>query len=397
MATRRIARAVGRADRRRAAGPGRRLLPEPEDAALEQPPARLHRRRDRRRRQVPVLRHRVPAEAGREGPRALSESERERAVTRTLVVAPQWIGDAVMAEPLLATLAERGERLTVAALPWVAPVFRAMPRGRRDRSSCRSRTAGSTGRARRRVAGDAARPLRRRLRAAELAQVGARAVARAHPGARRLSRRRPLAAAQPAPRRTRPGGRRWSRSTARSPARPSTPARGRGCSSTPRAARRDARRGTACSAARYWTFAPGAEYGPAKRWPAAHYAALARSLHDADGAPIVLLGSPGEAALCDEIAAHAGGACRVLAGQTSLLDAIALIAAARGLASNDSGLMHVAAALRRAAGRGVRLDQPAAHAAAQRARARPLAEGRARSSTACRASTAPAASATTAA
>ena len=45
----------------------------------------------------------------------------------SLVVAPQWIGDAVMAEPLLAELASRGERLTVAALPWVAPVFRAMP------------------------------------------------------------------------------------------------------------------------------------------------------------------------------------------------------------------------------------------------------------------------------
>jgi heptosyltransferase-2 len=95
---------------------------------------------------------------------------------------------------------------------------------------------------------------------------------------------------------------------------------------------------------RYWAFAPGAEYGPAKRWPAAHYAALARSLHDADGTPTALLGSPGEAELCAEIATQAGAACRVLAGRTSLLDAIALIAASRGLASNDSGLMHVAAA-----------------------------------------------------
>ena len=46
--------------------------------------------------------------------------------TRSLVVAPQWIGDAVMAEPLLATLAARGETITVAALPWVAPVFTAI-------------------------------------------------------------------------------------------------------------------------------------------------------------------------------------------------------------------------------------------------------------------------------
>jgi heptosyltransferase-2 len=95
---------------------------------------------------------------------------------------------------------------------------------------------------------------------------------------------------------------------------------------------------------RYWTFAPGAEYGPAKRWPAGHYAALARSLHGTDGASIVLLGSPGEKALCDEIAALSPGACVVLAGRLTLLDSMALIAASRGLASNDSGLMHVAAA-----------------------------------------------------
>ncbi|MEO8078896.1 MAG: lipopolysaccharide heptosyltransferase II, partial [Caldimonas sp.] len=94
----------------------------------------------------------------------------------------------------------------------------------------------------------------------------------------------------------------------------------------------------------YWAFAPGAEYGPAKRWPADHYAGLARSLHGSSGQPVVLLGSAGEAPLCDEIAAAAPGACRVLAGRTSLLDAMALIAAARGVVSNDSGLMHVAAA-----------------------------------------------------
>ena len=47
--------------------------------------------------------------------------------TRSLVVAPQWIGDAVMSQPLLAALAARGEMLAVAALPWVAPVYRAMP------------------------------------------------------------------------------------------------------------------------------------------------------------------------------------------------------------------------------------------------------------------------------
>ena len=46
---------------------------------------------------------------------------------QSLVIAPQWIGDAVMTEPLLRRLRARGERLTVGALPWVAPVYRAMP------------------------------------------------------------------------------------------------------------------------------------------------------------------------------------------------------------------------------------------------------------------------------
>ena len=47
-------------------------------------------------------------------------------MTSTLVIAPQWIGDAVMTEPLLRRLHARGERVTVGALPWVAPVYRAM-------------------------------------------------------------------------------------------------------------------------------------------------------------------------------------------------------------------------------------------------------------------------------
>jgi heptosyltransferase-2 len=59
---------------------------------------------------------------------------------------------------------------------------------------------------------------------------------------------------------------------------------------------------------------------------------------------VLLLGSAKEAALCEGIAQQAGGACIALAGRTSLIDAMALIAAARGLVSNDSGLMHVAAA-----------------------------------------------------
>ncbi|MSQ66300.1 MAG: lipopolysaccharide heptosyltransferase II, partial [Limnohabitans sp.] len=47
-------------------------------------------------------------------------------MTRSLFIAPQWIGDAVMTEPLLRELHRRSERITVAALPWVAPVYQHM-------------------------------------------------------------------------------------------------------------------------------------------------------------------------------------------------------------------------------------------------------------------------------
>jgi heptosyltransferase II len=94
----------------------------------------------------------------------------------------------------------------------------------------------------------------------------------------------------------------------------------------------------------YRVFAPGAEYGPSKCWPGEHYAALARQLSERDGRPVLLLGSAKEAPACEAIAADAGPVCRSLAGRTRLDEAFALVADAHEMVSNDSGLMHVAAA-----------------------------------------------------
>lgn len=88
---------------------------------------------------------------------------------------------------------------------------------------------------------------------------------------------------------------------------------------------------------------PGAEFGPAKRWPSEKYAQLARALI-AQGTGVALLGSANDAGVTGEIAALAPGAVD-LAGRTRLEDAIDLIAAARFAVSNDSGLMHIAAAV----------------------------------------------------
>jgi heptosyltransferase-2 len=89
---------------------------------------------------------------------------------------------------------------------------------------------------------------------------------------------------------------------------------------------------------------PGAEYGPAKRWPAASFAAVASALASA-GRSIVLLGSAKERGLGEEIRALAASArVRNLCGGTALGDVVDLLASARAAVSNDSGLLHVAAA-----------------------------------------------------
>ncbi len=269
------------------------------------------------------------------------------AAPRSLLIAPQWIGDAVMSEPLLARLAARGERVTVAALPWVAPVYRAMPtvdaveelpfaHGRLDWSARRALGRRWRGRF------DRAYVLPNSLKAALLPWFAGVPLRIGYHGEGRyglLNQRLPN-----------PGGR---------PPMVAFYSGLAGAVSTPDAAARPrlsfperkldavaASAGVARGA--FFAFAPGAEYGPAKCWPAAHYAELAVLLHERHAQPVLLLGSPKEKALCDEVAALANarrpGACRVLAGTLDLIDAMALIGAARGVASNDSGMMHVAAA-----------------------------------------------------
>ena len=89
---------------------------------------------------------------------------------------------------------------------------------------------------------------------------------------------------------------------------------------------------------------PGAEFGPAKRWPSRHFAALARAFADA-GWQAWLFGSDKDAAIGEEIATLSGGAAHNLCGATSLADAIDLMGRIDLAVCNDSGLMHVAAAL----------------------------------------------------
>lgn len=278
-----------------------------------------------------------------------------------------------MTEPLLARLAEEGHTVVVAALPWVAPVYRAMPQvsevivmalahGRLDWRE-RWRIAASW-----RGRFDVALVLPNSIKAAMVPWLARIPVRIGYSGEGRvglLNRRLrnpigrpPMVGFYSALANLLPG--------AEEPMNPTRPPPATNASVVDSLidnafiARHDmdgrpqlhidAGRLLAVTEAQglrpkaYLAFAPGAEYGPAKRWPAAHYEALARSLHARGLGPIVLLGSASEAALCEEIARAAPDACRMLAGQVSLDDAIVWIAGANGLVSNDSGLMHVAAA-----------------------------------------------------
>jgi heptosyltransferase-2 len=264
------------------------------------------------------------------------------AVTRSLVIAPQWIGDAVMTEPLLRRLHARGERLTVGALPWVAPIYRAMAQVA-EVIEFPFAHGGMQLRARRQLAKqldkqfDRAYVCPNSLKSALLPflagipmRIGYLGEARVGLLTHRLKnpakgKRPPMVAFYSA----------LSQEPDVSHDRPLL--------------QLDAANVGADLAALgltrlgYHVFAPGAEYGDAKRWPAAHYAQCAMQLD----LPVVLLGSGKEAALCDSIAAPVNAAlpghCLNLAGKTSLAQALSVIAATKSMVSNDSGLMHVAA------------------------------------------------------
>jgi len=264
-------------------------------------------------------------------------------MTQSLIIAPQWIGDAVMTEPLMRRLHARGERLTVGALPWVAPVYRAMPQVA-EVIEFPFQHGGLQFKARRQLARqldgrfDVAYVCPNSLKSALLPflasipkRVGYLGEARVGLITHRLKNP--------------PKGDRGSMVGFYSALSGDADVAG----DRPRLQMDDADVTSALvqmglQRGGYHVFAPGAEYGPAKRWPTAHFSALARQLD----LPVVLLGSAKEAALCDEIAAPANaaqpGKCLNLAGKTSLTLAFSAIAATKSIVSNDSGLMHVAAA-----------------------------------------------------
>ena len=270
--------------------------------------------------------------------------------SRILVVAPSWIGDAVLSHPLLVRLKDRhpGAAVDVLAPPWALPVYRRMPEianaialpfGHGDLKLGERRRFAKTLSAYERaivlpnswksalVPFHARIPVRtgyrgemrfgllndlRELDEAALPRIVERYAALAEP------RGAPLARPVPEP-----------RLRVDSAQRDATLAK-LGLDLVKPAA----------------LLAPGAEYGPAKRWPARHFAELA-DLLAARGFQAWLIGSAKDAGVTAEVARLAKASCVDLAGRTTLDEAIDVLSVASHVVTNDSGLMHVAAALDR--------------------------------------------------
>ena len=248
-----------------------------------------------------------------------------------------------MTEPLLRRLHARGETLTVGAVPWVAPVYRAMPQvaevielpfahGGLQWSARRSIARQMRGRF------DVAYVCPNSFKSALLPWWAGIAIRVGYHGESRyglLTQRLPNPGVQERP----PMVAFYSALSGDAD----------GVADRPQLHLSGVNRDAALAALHlahqgYYVFAPGAEFGPAKRWPASHFAVLAEQL----SLPVVLLGSNKDAVLCEEIShkvnAVRPGHCLDWSGRTTLDEALAAIAGAKAMVSNDSGLMHVAAA-----------------------------------------------------
>lgn len=274
-------------------------------------------------------------------------------MTRSLVIAPNWLGDCLMAQPLLTRLKARqpAQAIDVVAVPAVAPVWRRMPEvdqvieadfrhGRLD--------LGARWRLGRSLAGRYAQAfvLPNSWKSALVpffADIPLRAgyVGESRYGLVNLRHANPDAAAG------RPPMARFYAQLGEPPGRALSGELPDPLLAVDPLAVIAAKVALGLKPAeRLVALCPGAEYGPAKRWPAEHFAEVAARLK-ARGMTPVVLGTQKDAPTGLAIEQLSHGAALNLAGRTSLDQAIHLIAGSAIVITNDSGLMHVAAALDR--------------------------------------------------
>ena len=256
---------------------------------------------------------------------------------RILVVAPNWIGDALMAQPLLSRLREKlpGVRIDALAPPWVAPVLRRMAEVGEvievafRHGALELRERWRLGRTLRGRGYDQAIVLPNSWKSALVpffADIPLRSgyVGESRYGLLNLKYR---VKGQERP----PMALHYARLSEKPGTAPREPLPEPHLRVDPVAARATVTRFGIVGD--YAVLCPGAEYGPAKRWP--YFVELSSRL----SLPVVIVGSAGDGE------AARGMSGKNLVGQTTLDEAIELISCAEFVVTNDSGLMHVAAAV----------------------------------------------------
>jgi heptosyltransferase-2 len=268
-----------------------------------------------------------------------------------LVIAPQWVGDAILSLPLIRQLSSEYRHVDVLAVPAVQAVYQSCPEVRTVRVE-----RFQHGRLQLRLRLKIARALQghyqtaivcpNSLKSALIPWLAAIPVRRGTTGESRYG----LINDRRNPRRHGPGKRPSMLQTYLGFADNPLPAEQIDGLGTHRPVLKAS--GTVPDTTRL-VLCPGAEYGPAKQWPAAYFAEVARYwLAQNTAHTVVLVGGPNDVAVGNQIEAvvkqelPSHGECIVnRCGKTSLMEAFEEIANARYVVSNDSGLMHAAAAL----------------------------------------------------
>jgi heptosyltransferase-2 len=273
-------------------------------------------------------------------------------MTRILVVAPSWVGDALLSQPLLTLLKQRDPAPTIDVLGpgWALPIFRRMPEVSETIESpfahgeLALRKRLQTGRIVRARNYDSAYVLPNSFKSA-LVPLFARIPERI--GFVGESRHLLLTDARKLDARALPlMVQRFAYLAA------SRGATLEGALPNPRLRVDSTERDSLianlalASPSRLVCFCPGAEYGPAKRWPPQYFGELAAALA-AEGNTVWIVGSSRENDIGEAIRASSAGVALNLCGRTTLDQAVVLLSAADMVVTNDSGLMHVAAALDR--------------------------------------------------
>ncbi|HZT61597.1 MAG TPA: lipopolysaccharide heptosyltransferase II [Burkholderiales bacterium] len=271
---------------------------------------------------------------------------------KILVVAPNWIGDALLAQPLLARLRQKHPGATIDALapPWTAPVLRRMPEVAEvidapfAHGDLKLAARWTLARSLRGRVYDQAIVLPNTLKSALIPFFAGIRVRTGFTGELRYGllnrvhkldeKALPLMAERYAQLAEEPG------------APPTRPLAQVGLLVDAANLAASLERLELSRSKSVVAFCPGAEYGPAKRWPARYFAELATKLA-AQGRAVWLFGSGKDAEIGEEIVRLSGGAAVNLCGRTDLASAIDLLSLAEVVVSNDSGLMHVAAAVGR--------------------------------------------------